>query len=193
MSVGLQASADTLVAFSETTEISVGFQNDLNPKVPKMSRYFAHAKQRLWRVRDLGLSDFLSSGSLGQFSFQATVTYSNILNHVHGSSSTNADGWDALEIATICNYAGILISDKGSSSTMSGLLTKQSVLEAKSSGKSVIDYEQVQQMTGGNAYKNGLSSLGALYSKYNPKLIKGKVDSVSSQVDSNQNKLSKYL
>ena len=144
-------------------------------------------------VRDLGLSDFLSSGSLGQFSFQATVSYSNILNHVHGSSSTNADGWESLEIATICNYAGILISDKGSSSTMSGLLTKQSVLEAKSSGKSVIDYEQVQQMTGGNAYKNGLSSLGALYSRYNPKLMKGKAENVSNQVDSIQNKLSKYL
>ena len=132
-------------------------------------------------VRDLGLSDFLSSGSLGQFSFQATVSYSNILNHVHGSSSTNADGWESLEIATICNYAGILISDKGSSSTMSGLLTKQSVLEAKSSGKSVIDYEQVQQLTGGNAYKNGLTSFGSLYSRYNPKLMKGKVENISSQ------------
>ena len=66
---------------------------------------------------------------------------------------------------------------------MSGLLTKQSVLEAKSSGKSVIDYEQVQQMTGGNIYKSGLSSLGALYSKYNPKSLKGKAESVNAQVD----------
>jgi hypothetical protein len=37
-----------------------------------------------------------------------------------------------MEIATICNYGEILFNDKGVSSTMSGLLTKQAVLEAKS-------------------------------------------------------------
>jgi len=89
-------------------------------------------------VRDLGLSDFLSSGSLGQFSFQANVTFENIMNHTFGAGTTSAtsDEFQAIEFATICNYGGILINDKGSSSTMSGLLTKQAVLEAKAGKKS---------------------------------------------------------
>jgi hypothetical protein len=53
-------------------------------------------------VRDLGLSDFLSSGSLGQFSFQATVTYEIILGHTYGAATTAApDQFEAMEIATI--------------------------------------------------------------------------------------------
>jgi hypothetical protein len=84
-------------------------------------------------VRDLGLSDFLSSGSLGQFSFQVTVTFANINGHTFsaGTATATSDEFNAIEIATICNYGGILINQSGSSSTMSGLLTKQSVLEAK--------------------------------------------------------------
>jgi len=75
-------------------------------------------------VRDLGLSDFLSSGSLGQFSFQATVTFNNITGHTFGAGITaaTAENFEAIEIATICNYGGILINDKGSSSTASGHL-----------------------------------------------------------------------
>jgi len=103
-------------------------------------------------VRDLGLSDFLSSGSLGQFSFQATVTYNNIYGHNFGAADTNAnaDRFNAIEIATICNYGGILINQSGSSSTMSGLLTKQAVLEAKAGNNPTINYEEINEMTGGN-------------------------------------------
>jgi hypothetical protein len=103
-------------------------------------------------VRDLGLSDFLSSGSLGQFSFQATVTFENIVDHVYGEPTTNATSsyFQGMEIAPICNYGGILINDKGSSSTMSGLLTKQAVLEAKSGNNPSINYEELQEMSGGN-------------------------------------------
>jgi len=56
----------------------------------------------------------LSSGSLGQFSFQATVTFENIRGHTFGAGTTvaTADNFQAIEIATICNYGGILINDK---------------------------------------------------------------------------------
>jgi hypothetical protein len=106
----------------------------------------------------LGLSDFLSSGSLGQFSFQATVTYANIFGHVYGEATTTAtaDQFQAIEIATIVTYGGLIISDKGASSIMSGLLTKQAVLESKSGKNNVsVNYEEIQQMTGGNFGKMG--------------------------------------
>ena len=52
-------------------------------------------------VRDLGLSDFLSSGSLGQFSFQATVTFANITGHTFspGNTSVTTENFEACEIA----------------------------------------------------------------------------------------------
>ena len=118
-------------------------------------------------VRDLGLSDFLSSGSLGQFSFQATVTFDNITGHTFSAGTTNitSDQFEACEIATVCNYGGILINDKGSSSTMSGLLTKQAVLEAKSGNNPTINYEEINEMTGGNFGKMGLTNMSGLLDK----------------------------
>jgi hypothetical protein len=78
---------------------------------------------------DLGLSDYLSSYSLGQFSFQATVTYANIFDHEYGEPTiAKPDRFQAIEIATIVTYGGVLINDKGVSSAMTGLLTKQTVL-----------------------------------------------------------------
>ena len=106
-------------------------------------------------VRDFGISDFLSSGSLGQFSFQATVTFSNINGHTFsaGNTSATSDEFNAIEIATVCNYGGILINQSGSSSTMSGLLTKQSVLEAKAGNNPTIYYEELTELVGGNFTK----------------------------------------
>jgi hypothetical protein len=117
-------------------------------------------------VRDLGLSDFLSSGSLGQFSFQCTIQYNNIHNHSNAdTASVSTTGFNECELAILANYGGILIIDKGSSSVMSGLLTKQSVLEAKLSGKSIVDYEEIQQLTGGNFGKMSTSMLGSVVDK----------------------------
>jgi hypothetical protein len=147
-------------------------------------------------VRDLGLSDFLSSGSLGQFSFQATVTYENILGHTYGAATTAApDQFEAMEIATICNYGGILINDKGSSSTMSGLLTKQAVLEAKSGNKPTINYEEIKEMTGGNFSKMGTTNMSGLLEKAK-NMGKGKAREIMKMnptVGQIQDKLSKYM
>jgi hypothetical protein len=150
-------------------------------------------------VRDLGLSDFLSSGSLGQFSFQATVTFDNITGHTFGAGTTSAtsDEFQAIEIATICNYGGILINDKGSSSTMSGLLTKQAVLEAKAGKNPTINYEELNEMVGGN-FTKGLTHMGDVMGRM---LTPGnktndtwrKSDKRIDQVYDIQDKLSKYM
>jgi hypothetical protein len=148
-------------------------------------------------VRDLGLSDFLSSGSLGQFSFQATVTYDKILGHTYGEATTTAtaDQFQAMEIATICNYGGILINDKGSSSTMSGLLTKQAVLEAKSGNNPTVNYEEIQEMSGGNFGKMGTTNMSGLLEKIKH-MGKGKgkeLMRMNPTVGQIQDKLSKYM
>ena len=152
-------------------------------------------------VRDLGLTDFLTSGSLGQFSFSCDATYTNILNHTNAAQSpaSPTDFIDA-ELVIITSNAGILITDKGSSSTMSGLLTKTAVLEAKSSGKSSVDYEQIEEMAGGNYGKIGSTVLSGLMGKYKPSVLQTKYqtgkDMATKQgvnVQSIQDKLTKYL
>ena len=146
-------------------------------------------------VRDLGLSDFLLSGSLGQFSFQATVTFSNITGHTFGPGTTaaTADNFEAIEIATICNYGGILINDKGSSSTMSGLLTKQAVLEAKAGNNPTINYEELNEMVGGNFGKMGMTTMTGLLDKAK-NMGKSKAKDYSQKtVGQIQDKLSKYM
>lgn len=156
-------------------------------------------------VRDLGLTDFLSSGSLGQFSFSCNATYDNILNHTNAAQTAAApSSFQDAELVIIATNAGILITDKGSSSTMSGLLTKTAVLEAKSSGKSTVDYEQVEEMAGGNYAKIGSTVLSGLMGKYKPDILKAKYQTgkdmaskqgVNSQMiqDKLQDKLTKYF
>jgi hypothetical protein len=152
-------------------------------------------------VRDLGLTDFLTSGSLGQFSFQCSATYTNILNHVNAPQTAAApSSFNDAELVVIAINAGIVITDKGVSSAMSGLLTKTAVLEAKSSGKASVDYEQIEEMAGGNYAKIGSTVLSGLMGKYRPEILKAKYqtgkDMASKQgVNSQmiQDKLTKYL
>jgi len=83
---------------------------------------------------------------------------------------------------------------------MSGLLTKTAVLEAKASGKSSVDYEQIEEMAGGNYGKTGSTVLSGLMGKYKPSVLQAKYqtgkDMASKQgvnVQSIQDKLTKYL
>jgi hypothetical protein len=108
-------------------------------------------------------------------------------------ASSDPIGFKEAEIAILANYAGILINDKGSSSTMSGLLTKQAVLEAKSSGKSVVDYEEIQQLTGGNFGKMGISMLGSVVDKAKNYGKEKAKDYSKKTVGDIQDKLSKYM
>jgi hypothetical protein len=145
---------------------------------------------------DLGLSDYLSSGSLGQFSFQATVTYANILGHTFGEPTIVApDQFQAIEIATIVTYGGLLINDKGVSSSMTGMLTKQAVLESKSGNNPTVNYEEIQEMAGGNYSKMGTTRMSSILEKIK-NMGKGKGKEfmkMNPTVGDIQNKLSKYM
>ena len=48
---------------------------------------------------------------------------------------------------------------------MSGLLTKQAVLEAKSGNNPTVNYEEIQQMTGGNFNKMGTTNMSSILEK----------------------------
>jgi hypothetical protein len=142
-------------------------------------------------VRDLGLDDILSSGSLGQFGFQAIVSGKTLVEH----DIANAD-LGTLELVVIASYGGCIITQQGSSATMSGLLTKSSVLEAKESGKGAIDYETLEEMSGGNLAKKGITAIGNLLMKNRGKIGKAvgeKISGSGAYQQSGGSKLSKYM
>ena len=133
-------------------------------------------------TRDLGLDDMLSASSLGQFSLQVNVTYDDIHEY-------NLDVGKSVELCVVANYSGLLVTEQGSSSTMSGLLTKQSVLDAKSKGGSNIDYDDVTEISGGNLFKSGKSEIGHLIKSERGRIAQALDSRLDGAVDSGANKI----
>jgi uncharacterized membrane protein YgcG len=70
-------------------------------------------------ARDLSLPDYLSNGSIGQYSFQANVRVRNL------------DGIDVTpEILIIAEYDGFFLTEAGQSMKQTGLLTKDMVVNS---------------------------------------------------------------
>ena len=127
--------------------------------------------------RDLSLDDYLSSGSIGQFSLQAQATCTKL------KSSTNFTEDTVLcQMNIICSYAGVLVTQQGSSASMSGLLTKNLVLETKEAGNAMGDYEEAAEVSGGNIGRS-LTSLGNVLNTKGRKMIKHKIDNVKDRID----------
>lgn len=97
---------------------------------------------------DLSLPDYLSCGSIGQYNFQFQINVTNI----------DAQAFNP-EIVIICVNSGIFTTLSGSSNIYTGILTKQMVLDAKTSEEAVDPVSSVQykRMVGG-AMLNRVSS-----------------------------------
>jgi len=97
---------------------------------------------------DLSLPDYLSCGSIGQYNFQFTVNVTNIDNQQV-----------VPEIVIICVNSGIFTTLSGSSNIYTGILTKQMVLDAKTSEEAVDPVTSIQykRMIGGS-YLNRVAS-----------------------------------
>ena len=107
-----------------------------------------------------------------------------------------------IELCVLANYGGVMVTERGSSATMSGLLTKSAVLEAKEKGAGMVDYEDVENLSGGNLAKKGITSLGEVLKRNKGAIGKavGKVaenvlggSKMSSYSTSGGSKLSKYM
>ena len=93
---------------------------------------------------DLSLPDYVSNSSQGQFNFQFQVGVSNTLEATGGSAINP-------EICVIAANSGILVTQQGVSSIFQGLLTKQMVLDAKTSSPAgALKSAEVKRMVGGN-------------------------------------------
>ena len=98
-------------------------------------------------VRDVNGSEYLSLGYISQYSFQASLNVGALKSTaVFGDTATTA----ACQLNIVCGYGGVLVTQQGSSASMSGLLTKNLVLDTKESGLSVRDKQQVDLLAGEN-------------------------------------------
>jgi hypothetical protein len=93
------------------------------------------------------VEDFYSSGSLGNFNLQINM---NVLNN---SAITQANA----EIVLITMNSGIFCLERGTSSTYTGILTKQDVLDC--SAQEPYYKMDVKRMVGGNSFMDSLKSV----------------------------------
>jgi hypothetical protein len=110
---------------------------------------------------DLSLPDYLSCGSIGQYNFQFQVSVTNI----DPNQLTP-------EICIICVNSGVFTTLSGSSNIFTGILTKQMVLDAKTSEEAVDPVTSVQyKRYVGGALLNRVASA----CKHMPKKMRRKI------------------
>jgi hypothetical protein len=155
--------------------------------------------------KDIQLTeDFYAAGSLGNFNIQVKLNCYN--NNVYGLSD-NAGEFGVvgnnLDLVLITMNSGVFVCERGTSSTYTGILTKQDVLEA--SQQDHYTHDDVKRLVGGGIFdmiKSGVSKLASkgkemamthgkdLLKKHGKKLLnKGKEMAMSK----GKEMLSKYM
>lgn len=101
---------------------------------------------------DLSLPDYITCGSLGNYNVQFTVQVANQF------ASTITP-----EICVICVNSGVFTTQQGVSAVYTGILTKEMVLDSKSTQQaSAFSSMEVKRMTGGALMNCPLTAMGAL-------------------------------
>lgn len=111
--------------------------------------------------KDIQLTeDFYAAGSLGNFNLQLNITCAN--NRPYALTGTNN-----VEAVLITMNSGVFVCERGTSSTYTGILTKQDVLEA--SQQDHYTHDDVERMVGGGFFdkiKSGFSKLASKGMEY---------------------------
>jgi len=97
-------------------------------------------------------NEYYAPGSIGQFSFQAVISFKNTT----GIDSDDADA--QYQMGCIFIYSGMIVTSLGSTSSYTGLLTKQDCLDAAE--KPVVNQGAYQRTWGGgwwSSLKSGMS------------------------------------
>ena len=96
---------------------------------------------------DFSLPEFLSGGSLGQFSFQFNITVKN--NYTFNVTP---------EICIITKNDGLFVTQQGTSVIYTGILDKATVLKTKENEAS-LDYNTHQRLVGGRLNSSGFGAI----------------------------------
>jgi len=106
---------------------------------------------------DLSLPNYISSGSLGNYNFQFSVTLANQFPASLLAQFANAI---PIEICVVCVNSGIFSTQQGVSAVYTGILTKEMVLSAVNGGQaSAMTSIETQRMIGGNMLNGALTAV----------------------------------
>ena len=94
----------------------------------------------------MSLPDYLTSGSLGNFNLQFSISVKNY-----------SSGTITPEICVIAVNSGLFVTQQGVSSVYTGILTKEAVLNAKD--KEPVPSKQVERLVGGKLGNKHLASI----------------------------------
>ena len=121
--------------------------------------------------KDIQLTeDFYAAGSLGNFNLQINVTCQN--NRPYKLRQTDGSYDNNVEAVLITMNSGVFVCERGTSSTYTGILTKQDVLEA--SQQDHYTHDDVERMVGGGFFdkiKSGFSKLASKGMEYGKKQL----------------------
>jgi hypothetical protein len=139
--------------------------------------------------KDIQLTeDFYAPGSLGNFNLQITLTqvYNNTQNSIGQSSGT-----PPLQVVLITMNSGVFVCERGTSSTYTGILTKQDVLEA--SQQEAYTHNDVQRLVGGGLFDMIKSGVSKLAKKGKEHLKKHGAEYANKAMSMGKDALSKYI
>jgi len=133
-------------------------------------------------VFDLNLSDMLSSGSLGTYSFQCTVEFESTI----GKNQN-------YELLIVYTDSALFSTKQGASSMEKSYLVKEDVFGAKNKDGPSIDYQQfTEEMSGGRRKPMPLTAVGDALGKTNNLLKASKSVEVSAKVGSGYKSAGSY-
>jgi hypothetical protein len=106
---------------------------------------------------DLSLPNYISSGSLGNYNFQFSVTISNQFPQ---SLLTQFGGNIPIELCVVCVNSGIFSTQQGVSAVYTGILTKEMVLSSVNGGQaSAMTSAETKRMIGGQMLNGALTAV----------------------------------
>jgi hypothetical protein len=124
-----------------------GYNNNFVNGPPNTSAVQTGSLLVLNPALDFSLPEFLSCGSLGQFSFQFNITVEN--NYQFNVTP---------EICIITKNDGLFVTQQGTSVIYTGILDKTTVLRTKDQEAS-LDYNTHQRLVGGRLSSSGLGAI----------------------------------
>jgi hypothetical protein len=121
--------------------------------------------------KDIQLTeDFYAAGSLGNFNLQLNITIAN--NRPYALTTGAESSTNNVEAVLITMNSGVFVCERGTSSTYTGILTKQDVLEA--SQQDHYTHDDVERLVGGGFFdkiKSGFSKLASKGMEYGKKQL----------------------
>ena len=91
-------------------------------------------------------------GSIGQFNLQVSVDVANLTKDI----------WSNYELVVLVQNPGVLITDRGSSSTFCGLLSKDAILQTKDETEHVT-LAYAKHMVGGSIWHHAMNGMRWLH------------------------------